>query len=308
LEGGISHNSKTAANFMILADGQSIPFDRFMEYALYHPQSGYYRKDPHTLLGRAGDFFTASQLQPVFGALIASLLPDEPVWELGAGREEMRAALAPRPYRAPGIDDSLPSAWRGSVFANEFFDALPVAAGILRHGELRELLVTRCGQTYQWTVGAVLSAERRAYVQRYYPALEEGARFEIAERAVQWIRRINECLVAGTVLIIDYGWHGSEYLRLPEGSLMSYRRHTAHSAVLENPGSQDITAHVPFGLLMDCAREHGFTVVRFETLAQTVLTAMERSPHLLEAPHLRQQLKTILFGLGESFRTLVLNK
>ena len=293
---------------MILADGHSLPFDRFMEHALYHPQTGYYRRDPSTLLGKAGDFFTASQLQPVFGELISSLLPDEPVLELGAGREEMRTALAPRPYLAIGIDDPLPPCWRGSLFANEFFDALPVVAGIRQGEELRELLVTRTGLTYQWTVGPPLSPERRAYVARYYPRLPDGARFEIAERAAHWVRRISECLAAGTVLIIDYGWSAHEYLRFPQGSLISYRQHTAVPNVLENPGFQDITAHVPFPLLIECAQEHGFTVVRIETLAQTVLCAIDRLPHLLADPHLRPQLKTILFGMGESFRTLVLKK
>jgi len=293
---------------MMVAEGCSLPFDQFMEHALYDPQTGYYRQSPHTLLGKTGDFFTASQLQPLFGELISSLLPDEPVMELGAGREEMRTALAPRPYLGIGIDDPLPAFWRGSLFAHEFFDALPVVAGVRQEEELRELLVKRTGTTYQWAVGPPLSPERRAYVARYYPSLPDGAKFEIAERAADWIRRIGECLVAGTVLIIDYGWHGNEYLRFPGGSLISYRQHTAIPNVLQNPGLQDITAHVPFPLLIDCAQQHGFTVIRFETLAQTVLSAIGRLPHLLADPHLRLQLKTILFGMGESFRTLVLKK
>ena len=48
-----------------------VPFSRFMEAALYHPEHGYYRRsrDP---FGKSGDFFTAEQLQPVFGILIAA--------------------------------------------------------------------------------------------------------------------------------------------------------------------------------------------------------------------------------------------
>jgi len=279
-----------------------------MEWALYHPDTGYYRQPPDSVLGAAGDFFTASQLQPTFGELIASSLPHRPVLELGAGRGEMRAAFTPREYLAIHPGQPLPATWSGIVFANEFFDALPVLAGIRKGSALRELLVLRKGSTYTWQIGPPLSAARCEYVERYYPDLPDGARFEIAERAADWIRRINQCLREGTVLIIDYGWTGSEYRRFPSGTLMSYRRHRAWPDVLLNPGQQDITSHVPFQLLIDTALSQGFTVVRFETLAQTLLAALEQHPQLMRAEHSRQQLKTLLFSMGESFRTLLLQK
>ena len=48
----------------------SIGFERFMEVALYHPRHGYYCNagDP---FGFEGDFYTNSQMQPVFGRLLA---------------------------------------------------------------------------------------------------------------------------------------------------------------------------------------------------------------------------------------------
>ena len=292
----------------MVADGASVSFDRFMEWALYDPETGYYRQPPAAVLGKHGDFYTASQLQPVFGALIASLLPEHPVLELGAGRGEMRAALLPREYGSIGPGDELPASWSGTVFANEFFDALPVIAGVRRGNQFRELLVQRTGHTYRWTEGPELSAEHLLYVNRYLPNLPDDARFEIAERAGDWIRRIGRCLTAGTVLIIDYGWSAAEYLRFPDGTLMSYRRHAALENVLANPGSQDITAHVPFPVLIDAARESGFASIRFETLAQTLLPALERSPEFISDKRLAVQLKTLLFGMGESFRTLTLHK
>ena len=78
-----------------------LTFARYMELALYHPEFGYYRqRDP---FGKAGDFYTAEQLQPVFGQLMATFVeqltessgaasPFE-VLELGAGRREMADAL-----------------------------------------------------------------------------------------------------------------------------------------------------------------------------------------------------------------------
>ena len=48
-----------------------IPFCRFMEVALYHPEHGYYRRAQHPF-GKGGDFYTAEQIQPVFGILMAA--------------------------------------------------------------------------------------------------------------------------------------------------------------------------------------------------------------------------------------------
>ena len=87
--------------------GGPIPFQEFMEAALYHPEFGYYRRlrDP---FGIHGDFYTAEQLQPVFGIVIADQIrrlrdrmgapEDFTVVELGAGRGEMAEALGEFSY------------------------------------------------------------------------------------------------------------------------------------------------------------------------------------------------------------------
>ncbi len=50
-----------------------IPFSRFMEWCLYHPDYGYYRSEKERI-GRDGDFYTGPCVHPVFGALIAKQL------------------------------------------------------------------------------------------------------------------------------------------------------------------------------------------------------------------------------------------
>jgi SAM-dependent MidA family methyltransferase len=90
---------------------------------------------------------------------------------------------------------------------------------------------------------------------------------------------------------------------------MSYRRHMALEDVLSDPGGRDITAHVCFTAL----EGHGFQTVRFETLARTLLDAGEadRFAAALTGPdevRRRLQLKTLLFGMGETFRTLLQKK
>ena len=76
-----------------LEDGP-IPFRRFMEIALYHPQGGYYCRES-SRIGPDGDFYTSPHQSPWLGRMIAPLLEkirrrmDEPtslpVWEYGPG-------------------------------------------------------------------------------------------------------------------------------------------------------------------------------------------------------------------------------
>jgi SAM-dependent MidA family methyltransferase len=55
-----------------------ITFARFMERALYEPGHGYYRR-PDAGPGRGGDFLTAPEAHPIYGAVIGRLL--EQAWE-----------------------------------------------------------------------------------------------------------------------------------------------------------------------------------------------------------------------------------
>src|SRR6202034_3644283 len=47
-----------------------IPFSRYMELCLYHPELGYYSRNARQF-GKAGDFYTASDVHAVFGRLMA---------------------------------------------------------------------------------------------------------------------------------------------------------------------------------------------------------------------------------------------
>ncbi|MBC7838879.1 MAG: SAM-dependent methyltransferase, partial [Nitrospiraceae bacterium] len=53
----------------------SIPFVRFMELALYHPQYGYYMRQSDCVererIGWSGDFYTSSDVHPILGRAIA---------------------------------------------------------------------------------------------------------------------------------------------------------------------------------------------------------------------------------------------
>jgi SAM-dependent MidA family methyltransferase len=54
-----------------IADSGPIPFVRFMELALYHPQFGYYMRSPQERIGWRGDFYTSSDVHPILGQALA---------------------------------------------------------------------------------------------------------------------------------------------------------------------------------------------------------------------------------------------
>lgn len=84
------------------ARGGLLPFDRFMELALYAPGLGYYVAGTRKL-GRDGDFVTAPELSPLFGrciaeqcrAVLAALGPEgeSDILEFGAGSGTLAAEV-----------------------------------------------------------------------------------------------------------------------------------------------------------------------------------------------------------------------
>jgi SAM-dependent MidA family methyltransferase len=302
-----------------------ISFRRFMEVALYHPKAGYYRhRDP---FGRRGDYYTAEQLQPVFGILIATrirMLFEEmgrssefTVVELGAGRGEMAPAFSGFRYFPVEIgSNSWPERFSGVVFCNEFFDALPVHVVVRRGGAFREVMVDWRSDRFVRVDGEVASEELESYLEQYATSREEGDLVEVNLEALRWMEEIARRLESGFVLTIDYGYTSRELGRFPRGTLMSYRRHIADDDVLAEPGERDITAHVCFTALEEHGAQHGLNKVRFESLSQTLLAAGEADQFSAaltgstaeEQLRRRLQLKTLLFGMGEIFRTLLQQK
>jgi SAM-dependent MidA family methyltransferase len=71
-----------------------VPFARFMEWCLYHPDYGYYRSGG-AKIGKGGDYYTAPSVHPFFGSMVAKQLMQMSelvgaerftVVEMGAGR------------------------------------------------------------------------------------------------------------------------------------------------------------------------------------------------------------------------------
>jgi NADH dehydrogenase [ubiquinone] 1 alpha subcomplex assembly factor 7 len=229
----------------------------------------YGTRDP---LGRCGDFTTAPEVSQMFGEMIGASLAD--VWrrcrtpegviyaELGPGRGTL-AADALRVLRSIGFKGevhlvetspvlrevqkgALPSAhWHEQIadlpkkplllVANEFLDALPV----------------------RQFVG---SAERRIQLVGGRLAFDrDGEIFEDSPARAKAVAAIAEHLLehGGVALFIDYG-----HLETAPGDTLQAVRSHAFVPFLENPGEQDLTAHVDFDAVGRAAREAGALVTR----------------------------------------------
>lgn len=312
-----------------------IRFDRFMERVLYHPEHGYYMKRGNPI-GREGDFYTSSEVDPAMGGLIARLfgamaerIDGFEVLELGAGTGRLaRDILETQPFRYSilersgamrerqrealgGMDirwlDALPSRFRGCIFSNEFFDALPVRRFRRRGDGIREISV---GPGFE-------EVETSPSSDVDLPSLREGATADISFEATEWVRRIGRTLEAGYHLAIDYGYPEREFFARTGGTLMCYRDHRADSDPYSNIGEKDITAHVNFTELTRAAAESGLETdglvfQRDFLVGLGLLDVMAPLAEAATAASIRrlEALKTLLLPsmMGDRFRVLLQRK
>lgn len=94
-----------------------IPFSRYMELCLYHPELGYYSRNAEQF-GKAGDFFTASDVHAVFGRLLVRQF--EEMWRLFGSPKQIEI-LELGPGRGLLARDVLD--WSEKKFP-EFFESL----------------------------------------------------------------------------------------------------------------------------------------------------------------------------------------
>lgn len=227
----------------IRAEGP-MPFARFMQLALHHPEHGYYSRGPERL-GRGGDFFTASDVGATFGACLSRQLVEmdallgKPATfhyvEHGAGRgilardvEDALVVQAPdlaRRFATALIDTSpgmraaaagrVPTArvqaaglgaptGVGCVVAVELLDALPVHR-VRRRGEaLVEVLVALEADRLVESQG-VPGEELRAWVDAYGAAPEDGDEAEACLALGPTLAVLAASIDRGFLVIVDYG-------------------------------------------------------------------------------------------------------
>lgn len=268
---------------LIRRDGP-MPFDRYMEMALYDPGGGYFASGP-LRSHETGDFLTSPEVSDEFGAILSRFVDREfrrlgelagfTLVEAGAGSGALLAPLLralDRTHRTVAIEVSpaarrallerLPEVdvvstgdglgrFRGVVIANELLDNLPVAIAVREEGG---------GWTERWVwseggdlvlVEAPVRPEVLAWLERHAADVPGGGVVECQLAAQAWMGRMIDRLEAGAIVVVDYGDTSGGLLprRRKEGTLRTYRAHHLSRHPLDEPGSVDITADVDFSAL-----------------------------------------------------------
>ena len=360
-----------------------ITFSRYMEMCLYDTDGGYYSRTAEQF-GKAGDFYTSSDVHAVFGRLLARQFeemwrasgspPQIELLELGPGRglfaqdvldwsqekfpdffralhyslaeisptlrEKLKRTLS-RHFACgkvalaglPAAGESTPPADGGRVqqtrvlqrvlppeipvivFANEFFDALPVDV-ISAEGELR--IIIENGRVKE--IWAPTTAEELSYLDRFSVHPAPGERVEAALLAQKYVRQLAGLISQGFLIIVDYGYTREEQLAgKHQGTVMAYRHHSAGANPYAAPGEQDITAHVNFTALAASAQQEGLQVEKLLTQSQFLMgigettqfaDAFEDCRLPQEKAKVALQLKHLVTpaGVGETFHVLIASR
>lgn len=256
-----------------------IPFERFMELALYGEQGFYMRVDGGSA-GRRGDFITSPEVGPLFGAVLGRFLDAEwkrlghpdpfTVVDLGAGPGTLaRSVMAARPScadalryvavevspaqreRHPEGVESLATMpldpFDGVVVANELLDNLPFRLAVY-DGGWREAYVDVDAHGQFVEVLSAAFEQRPAALPASAPF---GARAPLIDRASAVMTQARSAVRTGTVVVFDYAvaTSGSLAVRPWREWLRTYRGNERGDHYLTQPGTQDITIDVPLDQL-----------------------------------------------------------
>lgn len=227
-----------------------MPFEKYMELALYHPDYGYYARG--NVPGKKGDFITSPCVHRVFGATIAlqvleayELLErpkDFIILEAGAGAGylalDILNYLVAKGYKFPYyIVEPFPALkvlqeetlsefgdqviwiknfedlplFDGIFLCNELFDALPVHLIEKSKGELFEIwLEFKKGEVIE-ILERLVEPEILGRVFPFVPGWEEGYRTEVSLRAEGIYKILSQKMRWGFLMIVDYGYPRGDY-------------------------------------------------------------------------------------------------
>jgi SAM-dependent MidA family methyltransferase len=221
---------------------------------------------------------------------------------------------------------TLPDSFEGVLIANELLDALPVHQVVMREDGLGEVFITTNSERRTTNGGELKTIEGppstpalAEYLDRLGVVLEPGWRAEINLRAVDWIRDAARRLRRGFIILIDYGHDARELYSATHssGTLTTFVKHRSggpegsadRPAWLQQPGEQDLTAHVDFTSVRAAAEAEGMTAVGFLDQTYFLLGLLEGLSDPQSAIR-NPQFKTLMLpgGIGSTHKVLILGK
>ncbi len=292
-----------------LDHGAPISFGDYMSQVLYSPGMGYYMSGT-AKFGADGDFITAPELTPLFGATLGrearsiAARCQGGVLELGAGSGKLAAGLLQNDSEGlleytilePSADlvqrqksylqqsvsedqfsrirwvDKLPEHFDGVIIANEVMDALPVERFRTGQALMQQHVSSKLNSKWLAPSEALRVAVEK--IQADLPApLPDNYCSEVCLLLEPWISSLADCLRSGVLLLIDYGYPRREYYseERANGSVACYYRHRSHDDPFIWPGLQDITAHVDFTAVAESGCSAGLDLIGYASQSSFLL-------------------------------------
>lgn len=165
--------------------------------------------------------------------------------------------------------------WRGALenlapflgvhFSNELVDAMPVHLVKFTGGEWKERFVDWKEGAFSWIDAPVSSEKLRRHLEKLPGNPVENYATEVNLDALAWMESLSSRLDSGYILIADYGHPRAVYYSPDRtgGTLACYSKHQRSDDPLQNAGLADITAHVDFTSLAECADSLGLHVAGY---------------------------------------------
>jgi SAM-dependent MidA family methyltransferase len=231
--------------------------------------------------------------------------------------------------------DALPEKFNGAIIANEVLDALPVHLVHWHDSAITERGVALARSTppdarlsgglgaasgehgFIWQERAISDAALLHAAQQIKVPDDYVSEICLAARGL--INSLAQRLEQGAMLFIDYGFGAREFYhpQRSRGTLMCHYRHHAHDDPFFLPGLQDITAHVNFTDIADCAIDAGLDLIGYTSqaffLINCGITALlqDTSPESLhDYLPLSAQLQKLTSPaeMGELFKVIAMGK
>lgn len=208
----------------------------------------------------------------------------------------------------------------GILLANEVIDSLPMHRfhidqdfQILEQGI--SIVNDTLALTNQQPQSPGLSQAVDALMSNLSQPLPPGYTSEIHLHLAPWLENVCQHFT-GHMVFIDYGFLRKEFYHWQryQGTLMCHYQHQAHDDPLKHIGNQDITAHVDFEHLAECAQRFGFNVTSYDNQANFLMHhgLMDLAQSQMQTNsmhHLSQQINmlTAPHEMGELFKVMVLD-
>lgn len=293
-----------------------------MQQALYHPEHGYYSSD-RAEIGRSGDYFSNVSVGPLFGELLTAQFYE--IWER-LGRIENFVVVEQGAHHGQFARDVLESAkqrfpqffaalryrivepfsklrdrqaqtlqmlgervdWRESLdemetftglhFSNELLDSMPVG--------LRNKFVDFSGEEFVFVDSATEQTTNQSQLD--------------------WIEKIAARLQRGFIIIVDYGFVRSEFREM----VQVRAKQRLLKSLFEEIGHADITAHINWTDIAECAEKNDLKVCGFTDQHHFLTGIIAGCPEIVAGEISKRALQTLLHPemLGRSFQVLGLAK